>query len=191
MDYNDNRSFDEVVKSTQPDKRFESVVQDIIRDRDYNWSLNYYSDNTTSWDVDLAKTVESINDIENAIKINKAILANSKEKLVRNRLEPDDKMYLKLSAKAKEDINQSYAQAIDDLNLSTKQLEELKPLKNEQTWKQYVDKMGTCNLRTLRTKFRKDDDIEYLQRGVTVVMTNVYKLMGVELPTIKPMTCSW
>jgi len=192
MDYLDNHSFNDHVNSTIPDSRFDSTVNDILRDKASGWNFNYYSDKNTSWDSDLAHTNDTINRLKQTIKTNETLLDKCKHQLACNRLEPKDKNYAKLSAKQQQDLNQVYAQTIDDLTIYKNELNELLPVQSMQKWNRYVDQMSNANLRKLRNKYQIDSDLEFLKRGVTWILTYTYKLMDIELPPEpRPLTCGW
>jgi hypothetical protein len=68
----DKRSVDEVINSTIPLKKYEYIVQDFLRDKKYDWKLNYYDNNNnhTTYDVIIARTnVENENYMKSIILI--------------------------------------------------------------------------------------------------------------------------
>jgi hypothetical protein len=190
-DYIEKRSFEELVLGTESDKRYEHVVDDILRDKAYGWSLNYYSDSAkTSWDVAVGRTALRIVKLEEGVAYNKTLLAASEDKIKRSRLEPNDANYLKISKVALQAVDQAYATATDEIGEMTKELEELRPLQEEQIWKQYVEKRTGATLRQLRNKFQIDGDVDFMRRGVTWAWAYCYKLLRVEPPEYKEDTTS-
>jgi hypothetical protein len=187
----DTRSWNVLMKSVEFDNRYESTVQDIYRDMNSNWNLNYYADSSTSWDFEVAKTKIEIQNYMDSNKTNEALLQKCKEQLACSRLEQTDKNYIKLNNKQKEDINTKYATAIDVINENNRQLELLKPLSKEQIWKQHVERVINTNLKILRDKFRIDGDDDFLRRGVTFTMANCYKMLDIVKPVHKEETSAW
>ena len=189
--YMDTRSWNTLMKSMEPDNRYESTVQDIYRDMNSNWNLNYYLESSTTWDFDVAKTKMEIQTCMDAVKTNESLLQKCKDQLAGSRLEPTDKNYIKLNNKQKEDISSKYATAIDIINESNRQMETLKPLLKEQAWKQHVEYVTSTNLRMLRNKYKIDYDDDFLRRGVTFTMANCYKMQDTEKPVQKEDTSAW
>lgn len=186
-DYIEKRSFDELVVETEPLPQYEHVVKDILRDKAYGWRLNYYADFAkTSWDLPVCRTSMRIRQLETGLKTNKELLVTSEDKIRRSRLDPTDANYLKISKKDLLALNLAYATATDEIVEQTQELEELLPLKEEQLWKQYIEKRTGQTLRQLRNKFQIDGNEDFMRRGVTWAWVYCYKHLGLAQPEYKP-----
>ena len=182
-------SFDALVAKTEPDSRFESVVQDFIRDKTYGYADSYGSN---SWDSDLAHTNDKIEQIKKDSKTNHAILEKCKDQLARNRLDPKNKDYIKLKPEQKQSIQANYAMATDVINECNDELPQLYASQSKFTWNRTVEQMTSGNLKKLRMKFMRDNNINYLRRGITMALTYSHKLTDIERPEApKPLTCGW
>jgi len=188
-DYYNTMSFDALVSKTEPDSRFECVVQDFIRDKTYGYADSYGSN---SWDSDLAHTNDKIAQIAKDIKTNVSILDKCKDQLARNRLDPKDKNYVKLKPEQKVSIQANYAMATDALHELNQELPTLHMLQSKLTWNRTVEQMTDSNLKRIGVKFARDNNVAYLRAAVTMVLTYAHKLMDSELPPpSKPLTCGW
>ena len=64
--YCDNRSFKELVNDTVADSKYNSVVENILRDKESGWKLNYYKpDGKSSCDPELAKMYSELKEYNN------------------------------------------------------------------------------------------------------------------------------
>lgn len=188
-DYLNTMSFDALVIKTEPDSRFESVVLDFIRDKTYGYADSY---GNNSWDSDLARTNDKIEQIKKENKTNLAILEKCKDQLERLRLDPKNKDYIKLKPEQKQSIQANYAMATDAIRDCNEELPTLLALQSKFMWNRTVEQMTSGNLKKLRMKFMCDNNINYLRRGITMALTYSYKMMDVELPgPVKPLTCGW
>ena len=161
--YIDNRSMDELVSSTEPNEKYDFIVEDIFRDKDYGWQLNYYNDFNTSYDSQIARlnaeTKECKADIESNTKLLEKIDADVKNA----RANPSTK-HLQNQAKISLSL---YAGAVDAIAEDNRTLEKNAFTLENLTWLQYVESSQTKSLRYFRNKFKKDDDLDYMKRGVT------------------------
>lgn len=171
--------FIDCVNKTTPDPRDKYIVDDILRDRDYRWELNYYHDyRKTSYDLVVCRTKLAIEELKTSIQEYETTLKKIDDDTDRSRLEPTDEKFKKLSAKDKERMNKDYAIAIDGLNSAGPLLEELTQDLMKYEIKQYAELTMGQILRRIRNEFRFNKDMDYLTRGVTFAMEHSYKLRG-------------
>ena len=71
----DKESFEKPIWATEPEEGHEWNVEDILRDRDYGWKLDYYHEKDTSWDVSVSRMQMKIRKCQDDIESNKKILA--------------------------------------------------------------------------------------------------------------------
>lgn len=172
-------TFYKVVSATEPDERDEYIVQDILRDRDYGWKLNYYSPTEKpSWTIPVIRGRLKIDQVKANIVKHQTILAKIDEDTDCSRLEPTNEKYKKLTHKEKDEMNRLYALAVDTINEDNNNLEELINELRKNEINECVEITRTQFLRRIRNDFRSNRDIDYLKRAVTWVVEYTEKLRG-------------
>lgn len=187
----ETRSFEELVKETTPDVRWENTVADLLRDIR---TLSYFAeDGKTSWDPQVARSRTAIAEHNQGLKINRDLVQEAEEKIARSRLDPKQEGYLVLSKKERSDLDRQYALSTDAITEHKSELAILEPLVEKMLWSQYVERRTDNTLRYLRNKFMNDRDEDFLRRGVTWAYTYKYKLLELELPKLKlePNLSAW
>lgn len=174
-DYIDNRSFNELVAATTHDEKYDFIVENILRDKQNGWRLNYYkSEGTSSCDAEICRMngeiISRTNNIANNEKLLTSIDTNIKEagskKVKKPQLEAWDKQYVL----AEEDI--AYDKA---------RIQELKSLLLKWQWNRYLELSTENAIQRCRNRFMRDFDKESLKKGITMACSynekNRYKLI--------------
>ena len=174
--YTDNRDIDTIVNSTTADPKYEHIVTDILRDKRHDWSLNYYNDKKTSWDIEIVKAKNILKDCQDLISLNNAILDKQTKDLAKYRLGKTHPDYLHLTTQNLKTMDSAYAVATDTITESRDRINTTTAFLNEALWNQYIESRTTRIMRHLRTKFKADDNIEFLRRGVTWIHNYAVKL---------------
>jgi hypothetical protein len=81
------------INSIIPLKRYDYIVEDILRDKKYNSSLDYYNNTTqsSSYDILIAKTKMKIDQIQSNIVDSKSYIDKSREVIEKNNKKTDVK----------------------------------------------------------------------------------------------------
>ena len=173
----DKRSIDEVINSTIPLKKYEYIVQDFLRDKKYDWKLNYYDNNNnnhTTYDVIIARTNVENENYMKSIKENKLLIDRTRDTIEKNNKVVKKNGIQELNKKL-EGVIEEAIDEINELNILIKN--NIKLIKNYE-WFQYIELNQDRNLRIIRNKFKMDDNLEYLRRGVTWICSYSNKLRG-------------
>ena len=193
--YVDTRPVDEIINSTKIIPQYEFIVNDIIRDRDYGWSLDYFKgDGTTTYDVIIARTKMETNDYMKLIVDNKLIIDKTRD-LIDNYNKETGKV--KGKEKNKIDINElnkKIEEAIDNISEFNNLIKKNEVLLKEYKWLQFVELNQEGHLRRIRNRFQIYGDLEYVRRGVSWICSYSEKLRGNNIDySIKPKedTSAW
>lgn len=200
--YCDNRTFEELVNASTPDDSYNFVIDNILRDKDSGWILNYYkSDGKSSCDAEISrmnleiveltanittneKLLQKINDnIKNASEKNRQIAldrvqsATKEEKVVKPVISQlEFKNNLVETWKNQREI------AEDEIMVDRKRMNQILNLLPKWEWNRYLELSLESNIQRLRNQFIIDYDEEFLRKGVTwacnYASTNRYNLAG-------------
>ena len=174
--YTDSRDIDTIVNSTTADPKYEHIVTDILRDKRHDWSLNYYNDKKTSWDTEIVKARNILKVCQELITANNAMLDKQTKDLARYRLGKTHPDYLHLTPQNLKTMDSSYAVATDTIAENNEHIKTTTAFLNEALWNQYIESRTRQIMRHLRTKFKTDNDVEFLRRGVTWIHNYAVKL---------------
>ena len=180
----ETRSFDELLDLTVPDPKYESVVNDVIRDKISGWRHRYYEGAGTCWDVTIARTANLIHDCEVTIKDFEKILTKQNDKIANSRHPPNHKDYKALHKKEKDEMDKMYVIATDSIHESKTTLSIQKPILDDLLWLQYVEKYARTSMNYLINRYKANDNYDYLRKGVTCIWSYVAKLqeMSMNMP---------
>lgn len=177
-------SFEELVKTIEPDARFEYIVKDILRDKASGWVYNYYANSTSQWHERVIKHKMEIASMQQVIKKNNKTLATFDLQIQNSKLDPKDLNYKPLKKGEFEKIDATYTDlAKENIYLA----DDIKAETKEHTTYSYLDyicSMTNKNMYALRNKFQIDGDLDYLRKGVTLSLVQQYRHLGKSLPPL-------
>lgn len=161
--YIDNRSLDEIVATTEPNEKYDFIVDDICRDKEHDWQLNYYDDFNTSVDAQISRLNVEISECRTDIESNTKLLEKIDTDVKTARANPLTK-HLQKQAKISLSL---YAGATDAIAEDRRTLEKNAIALVHLTWLQFVESSQIKSLRFFRNKYKKDSDLDYMKRGVS------------------------
>lgn len=174
--YLDTRPVDEIINSTEIIPQYEFIVNDIIRDRDYGWSLDYFKgDGTTTYDVIIARTKMEINDCMKLIVDNKLVIDKTRDLIDNNNKETgkNKKKVIDIN-----ELNKKIEEAIDNISELNNLIKKDEQLLKDYKWLQFVELNQEGHLRRIRNKFQIYGDLEYVRKGVSWICSYTEKLRG-------------
>jgi hypothetical protein len=174
--YLDTRPVDEIINSTEIIPQYEFIVNDIIRDRDYGWSLDYFKgDGTTTYDVIIARTKMEINDCMKLIVDNKLVIDKTRDLIDNNNKETGKNKKKDIDIN---ELNKKIEEAIDNISELNNLIKKDEQLLKDYKWLQFVELNQEGHLRRIRNKFQIYGDLEYVRKGVSWICSYTEKLRG-------------
>jgi hypothetical protein len=195
--YVDNRSFEELVTDTTPDDSYDFVIDNILRDRDNGWTLNYYKPSrNSSCDAEIARINQEIIECTTAIAVNQKLVTKIEENIknasqknkkiavdraMRSAIKDEMGVETKWGQEAaeadtshlvfKSDLVEKWKNqrntAEEEIRIDTRRLKEIKSLLPKWEWNRYLELSLESNIQRLRNQFVIDHDEEFLRKGVT------------------------
>ena len=164
----DKRPFEEIVMSTTALPAHANIVADILRDKKNDWNYNYFKpDGQSSHDAELYRMIAEKQERDANIKTNVSLVETLDKHIKCARLLPTDKDYKKAKPAEITNWDRQYVQAEEDVLTDTKRSAELEGLIQKWSWNRYLELGRERTLWRLRTKFKYDNDLDFLERGVT------------------------
>lgn len=161
-------AFEKAVLATTALPSYSNVVQIVLRDEKYDWKFDYFKpDGKSSYDVRIGRLKISKWETEANIKSNEQLLVTLDKNIKAARLPPNHADYKKAKPADVSLWDKQYVQAEEDLMLDRKHLVDLNELIEQWTWNQYLEVGRMNSLWRLRTKYKYDHDLEFLEKGVT------------------------
>jgi len=164
----EKRSIEELIEETKVDLQYNYIVDDILRDMEYNWRLEYYKDDgQNSYNISVYTTQSICKELENEIKADEDIIKKLDIDITQARLPKTDPNHIKAT---KSDIvkwDKQYVQAQENIYNNTKLIAEKKELLEKYIWNQYLEDRLRRSLRWLRGRFMFERNYEFLKKGVT------------------------
>jgi len=168
------KDIEEQIRMTEPISSYEETVENILRDKAYRWSLDYYKE-TEKTSVDLALDRAMIPLRRMAVAL--ASAKTAKETATKVHKEAKETLTIsnmKLSAQKKAEQEYEAAEKVlDDAERLEAFLEyELQVLEESEELhilklKQFVERFRARSFRNLRNRLQKDGDVDYMRRAVT------------------------
>ena len=159
----------EQVRTTEVNRKYAPVVENILRDKENGWRYDYYRDTSTGYDIHVARAHAEVSKYKMAIKKHEGALEKITVTLEASKKDPNDPAFKKLTQKESDALEAEY---IEVYKLKCEQLIFLdgaeKSLR-EWTWKQYMQRKRLTLLQSLRNEFMLNGDADYMARGVTWV----------------------
>jgi len=162
-------TWQEEARTTEPVKKHQHVVENILRDKADGWRHDYYKDLSTGYDIHVGKTRMEIARYKANAKKHEAALDKITATLEASKKDPKHPGYKKLTAKQAEEMEAEY---IEVYKLKCEQLVFLDGAEKalqEWSWKQYVQKKRLILLQWIRNNYMLDGDVDYMERAVTWV----------------------
>ena len=183
-------TFEEHVKTVEPDQRFEYIVRDILRDKESQWSHNYYANPTSQWQLNIAEYKMSISSMQQAINKNLKTLAELDLQIARSKLGPKDPEFKPLKKDEFEKIDATFTELAkaniyltDDIKAETKELDKYYYL-------DYIYSRTNKNIYALRNKFQINGDLDHLRKGITLTFLKQYADLNLPLPELPKVSLS-
>jgi hypothetical protein len=203
--YCDNRSFEDLVNASHVDDAYDSVVDNILRDRDNGWALNYYKPTkNSSYDAEIARMNLELNDLNANVAINEKTIQKivdnikyasqknkiiAKDRVMRATIKDEMGVETKWGQEAAE-ANTSHLEfkgdlvekwksqrntAEDEIRIDMRRIKEIRALLPKWEWNRYLELSLESNLQRIRNQFVIDHDEEFLRKGVTWACNYAYK----------------
>jgi hypothetical protein len=169
--------------STEPQQKYESTVENILRDKAHRWSLDYYKDSKSIYDVGIlrAETMLALIAKENELPPKQKML-----ELLNKQMAVSPTKKIEAEIKAEESAIRQIRVEMSKLSyicgpsvllqVAEHKLETL-------TFKRYLEKNRAEGLQNLRNMFMHDGDEDFLRRGVTWVESRFETLMATSSST--------
>ena len=171
----DKRPFEEIVLSTTALPAHENIVADILRDKAHDWRYNYFKpDGHSMHDAEIWRMNHEKAACDANIKTNTTLVETLDKHIKCARLPPNDKDYKKAKPAEVANWDRQYVQAEEDILIDTKRSAELDSLIPKWSWNRDLELGRERTLYRLRNKFMRDNDLEFLRKGVT--WANEYEL---------------
>jgi hypothetical protein len=178
-DYINTRPLNELIAETTPLPLYEYIAQDIQRDKDYGWSLQYYKDwESTSYDMAICRSEMAIREATKTIAQSNTLMDTLSAEIARAKLDPKHAHYKKMTLKVMEAKQLGVASALDDIAEAERTITNENVALEKFKWGQYVEKWRYRNLRYIRNTYQLNGDFEYVRRGVTWACSYADKLLG-------------
>lgn len=178
------QTFEEYAKTVEPDQRFEYIVRDILRDKESQWSHNYYANATSQWQGHVSKHKTSISSMQQVINKNIRTLTELDLQITRSNLDSKHPDYKPLKKDEFEKIDTTFTElAKTNIYLADDIKSEQKELDNY-TYIDYVYSRTNKNMYALRNMFQIDGDLDKLRKGITLTFLQQYADLDLPLPAL-------
>jgi len=186
------QTFEDCIKTVEPDERFEYIVRDILRDKESQWSHNYYAIPSSQWQLNIAEYKMSISSMQQVINKNLKTLTELDQQIARSKLDPKHPEFKGLKKDEFEKIDITFTELAkaniylaDDIKAEAKELDKYSYL-------DYIYSRTNKNIYALRNKFQIDGDLVDLRKGITFTFLKQYKDLDTPLPApAKPSLSCW
>lgn len=160
----------ERVLSTTPLDKYNHLVDNILYDKKSGWNADHYkNDGRSSLDPEIGRMTAEKRNCDAAITDNEKLMVECDKNIQRARLPKTDKNYKKASPGEISRWDKQYVQAQEDIMHDANRSDELREKIELWSWNRYIDVGRTNRLKWLRDKYMRDDDLEFLRKGVTWV----------------------
>ena len=166
------------ILSTEPEQKYEPTVENILRDKAQRWSLDYYKEGKSTYDVSIARAeamlalISKENELPAKQKILEMLnshLAVSPTKKIKDEIKAEEAAIRQIKAEMSR-LSFICGPSVP-LHAAQHNLETL-------IFKRYLEKNRIEGLQNLRNMFMHDQDEDYLRRGVTWVESRFETLMA-------------
>ena len=195
--YVDTRSFEDLVNASTPDDAYDSIVDNIMRDRDSGWTHNYYKPTKNStYDAEIARMNQEMNDLNTDVAVNEKLIQkiddNIKNASITNKKIAVDR-FNRATIKAEKGVEtkwgEDYAEpdvsrkefkgdlvekwksqrntAENDMRIYRLRIKEIKELLPKLEWNRYLELSLESNIQRLRNQYVIDYNEEFLRKGIT------------------------
>jgi len=162
-------------------KRYEFLLNDLIRDRNSGGRYNYYSNtDSTSYDVAIARGRIAVAEVTQALKTGEQLIEKFSKEIANSRLEPNDLNYKKLNQAAIVSRQSAIAAAMDENFTNERDLATLQKCLDDNIWSQYVEQTYNRTMRAIRNRFYINGDVDWARRAITWIVHYTNRLRGDE-----------
>jgi hypothetical protein len=184
-------TFDQRVERSHADSRFETIVKDVLRDKESGWKHDYYGTPNSPWDPYVKRSQGVIKKMEATIGSNRSLIARYTEQIRLADLPKTDKSHVTLAPKERTRLQSM-------INDMVTQNSDLQVASNKEvlTLEIYTT-VNDIFLTTARRmdylcgKFRTDGDLEGLRKGISLVYTEHYYRLDKPIPEITQSVAAW
>lgn len=164
------------------DDRFRETVDNILRDKESRWLLNYYSNTQSIWKVKLVRLACSLEEKREIFDKNKDILQKSQTQL---------KGPKPLAAKQRENLQFAINAAITQNTDLVVEIKNLLEEYNDTAFLEMIDRFTLCRIKEFRDKFQNDGNLDFLKKAITWTHLEYYKQCEKPLPELQQsLSCS-
>jgi len=157
----ETRSFEEQVASTIPNSKYDYVIENILRDKEYGWSLNYYKpDGKSSYDVGIARMTNEIKELTANIVTNEKLMKTLDQNI-------SNSSHKKIQKSQLETWDKQFVLAEEEIRNDTHRIQEIQNLLPKWEWNRYLELGRESSLQHVRNSFMIDNNMEQLAKGVT------------------------
>ena len=158
------------------DDRFRETVDNILRDKESHWVLNYYNNTQSIWKVKLVRLASALQEKREIFDRNKDILQKSQTQL---------KGPKPLPAKQRETLQFAINAAITQNTDLAVEIKRLLEEYNDTAFLEMMDRFTLCRIKEFRDKFQNDGDLNFLKKAITWTHLEYYKQCDKPLPELQ------
>ena len=159
----------ESVRQTEPNPKYEHVIENILRDKADGWKHDYYRETSTSFDAHVGRAHAEVQRYKVVIKKWEIALEKIMSAIENSQLEASHPKFKKMSPKEVEELEKEYSEAYTIKCQQMVLLDGAEQVCQDLTWKQYTERKRLSLIQGLRNTFMMNADEDYLRRGVTWV----------------------
>jgi len=185
-------TFEDHLESTNPDPRFNFIVEDILRDKQSGWSHNYYSNSASQWSIALAKQIYKVAQMQQTINKNATVIEFLSKQIQNSKLPSNHKDFKPLKKDEFAKVEANYIEVVKENIYLADDMKDLKKDIDKYSYLDYICSTTNQNIYKLRNKFQLDGDLEYLKQGITLANLLYYKHLDKDLPPLRqPSWSAW
>jgi hypothetical protein len=160
-------SMSERIQETEVNPKYSYLVEDILRDKEYDGKLNYFApSNSSSYDIILGKLRLKEDALKKTITENQSNM----DKLI------EELSNMNSKGKKKNEAESTLLKLQEAYVNMKSSLENISDLINKCEINQYAEKEYMIRMRILRDKYLFDDDIVFLEKGISWVIEYTDKM---------------
>uniref|UniRef100_A0A6C0ANE5 Uncharacterized protein n=1 Tax=viral metagenome TaxID=1070528 RepID=A0A6C0ANE5_9ZZZZ len=158
----------DAILETNPDPKYQYLVDEIISDKLSGGLKNMYKDfKKTSYDIIVAKYQSKFNILNDKMKENRKLMENTIKRIENSYKKPDEEGYEKISPKEVENLQKLFPKLQDEFVEYKSSSETFRIKLEDIIFNQYLESGKMLTMRYLRNKFIEDNDKLFLEKGVT------------------------
>ena len=169
------------IMSTAIDSRFQFIVKNVLRDKASGWKKDYYGVPSSPWQIQTTMHEGNIANMQDTIRRNTLLMKEYTAKIKDTKTSAQEKKKLQSS------INDMFS---EKANLQTE------IIKENAKWIE-INALNEIFLTTSRrmahlcVKFRRDGNLDFLERGITHIYTDHYYMLDKPIPEQPLSSSAW